>query len=164
MLQMMPQQYDGYCRTTVCYNHTHATAHEISTLSYVTAICKHTRLFLLGIDAHKMHNVRQQSPSCVPSCCITGQTALTVIAYLKPYQTVLHCKMLKWPPHEVIFTGGVLQAQRFLALVLLPHVRNDIQEHKRCNFALFQAMKKATYKPDAFFKVSHTLRVFAQLR
>lgn len=50
-----------------------------------------------------------------------------------------------------------MQAQRFLALVLLPHVRHDIEENKRCHFALFQAMKKATYKPDAFFKVSKIL-------
>ena len=50
-----------------------------------------------------------------------------------------------------------LQAQRFLALVLLPHVRQDIEENQRCHFALFQAMKKATYKPDAFFKVNHYL-------
>ena len=47
-----------------------------------------------------------------------------------------------------------LQAQRFLALVLLPKVRQDIEDNKRCHFALFQAMKKATYKPDAFFKVN----------
>lgn len=47
----------------------------------------------------------------------------------------------------------LLQAQRFLALVLLPKVRQDIEDNKRCHFALFQAMKKATYKPDAFFKV-----------
>ena len=47
-----------------------------------------------------------------------------------------------------------LQAQRFLALVLLPHVRRDIEENKRCHFALYQALKKAAYKPDAFFKVS----------
>ena len=48
---------------------------------------------------------------------------------------------------------GCVQAQRFLALVLLPKVRQDIEDNKRCHFALFQAMKKATYKPDAFFKV-----------
>ncbi len=46
-----------------------------------------------------------------------------------------------------------MQAQRFLALVLLPHVRRDIEENKRCHFALYQALKKAAYKPDAFFKV-----------
>jgi essential nuclear protein 1 len=44
-------------------------------------------------------------------------------------------------------------AQRFLALVLLPRVRRDISEHKRLHFALFQALKKATYKPGAFYKV-----------
>lgn len=44
-------------------------------------------------------------------------------------------------------------AQRFLALVLLPRVRRDIAEHKRLHFALFQALKKATYKPGAFYKV-----------
>ena len=38
------------------------------------------------------------------------------------------------------------QAQRFLALVLLPAVRNDIRENHRLHFALFQALKKATYK------------------
>ena len=58
---------------------------------------------------------------------------------------------------KVLLSPCVLQAQRFLALVLLPHVRQDIEENKRCHFALFQAMKKATYKPDAFFKVSHHL-------
>lgn len=44
-------------------------------------------------------------------------------------------------------------AQRFLALVLLPRVREDIRVNKRLHFALFQAMKKAAYKPGAFYKV-----------
>jgi essential nuclear protein 1 len=44
-------------------------------------------------------------------------------------------------------------AQRFLALVLLPAVRRDIAENRRLHFALFQALKKATYKPGAFYKV-----------
>lgn len=44
-------------------------------------------------------------------------------------------------------------AQRFLALVLLPRVRQDIAEHKRLHFALFQALKKSTYKAGAFYKV-----------
>ena len=46
-----------------------------------------------------------------------------------------------------------LQAQRFMATVLLPHVRQDIRANRRLHFALFQALKKATYKPDAFYKV-----------
>ena len=37
--------------------------------------------------------------------------------------------------------------------MLLPAVREDIREHRRLHFALFQALKKAAYKPDAFYKV-----------
>lgn len=44
-------------------------------------------------------------------------------------------------------------AQRFLALVLLPAVRRDVADNKRLHFALFQALRKATYKPGAFYKV-----------
>ena len=44
-------------------------------------------------------------------------------------------------------------AQRFLALVLLPRIRDDIHENKCLHFALFQAMRKAAYKPGAFYKV-----------
>ena len=66
----------------------------------------------------------------------------------------------EWSPHAVyqatrLFVSNLnaRMAQRFLALVLLPHVREDIRAHRRLHFALYQAMKKATYKPDAFFKV-----------
>lgn len=44
-------------------------------------------------------------------------------------------------------------AQRFLALVLLPRLRRDIKEQHKLHMALFMAMKKATYKPGAFYKV-----------
>ena len=64
-----------------------------------------------------------------------------------------------WSPHAAyqatrLFVSSLNArlAQRFLALVLLPHVRQDIWEHRRLHFALFQAMKKAAYKPDAFYK------------
>lgn len=43
-------------------------------------------------------------------------------------------------------------AQRFYGLVLLPRVRADIQESKRLNYHLYQALRKAIYKPAAFFK------------
>eukprot|EP00941_MAST-03F_sp_MAST-3F-sp1_P003755 g3755.t1 len=43
-------------------------------------------------------------------------------------------------------------AQRFFNLVLLPRVRNDIFEHKKLNFHLYVSLKKAMYKPAAFFK------------
>ena len=66
----------------------------------------------------------------------------------------------QWSAHAVfqatrLFVSNLnaRMAQRFLALVLLPHFRTDIQTNRRLHHALFQALRKATYKPDAFFKV-----------
>ncbi|KAK5969713.1 hypothetical protein GCK32_005406 [Trichostrongylus colubriformis] len=42
--------------------------------------------------------------------------------------------------------------QRFYNLVLLPRLRDDIDEFKKLNFHLYQALCKAMYKPAAFFK------------
>ncbi|VDN94525.1 unnamed protein product [Brugia pahangi] len=42
--------------------------------------------------------------------------------------------------------------QRFYNLILLPRLRDDIAEYKKLNFHLFQALNKAVYKPQAFFK------------
>ena len=43
-------------------------------------------------------------------------------------------------------------AQRFFYLILLPRLRDDIAEYKRLNFHLYQALRKALFKPGAFFK------------
>ncbi|KAK4879645.1 hypothetical protein RN001_007791 [Aquatica leii] len=43
-------------------------------------------------------------------------------------------------------------AQRFYNLVLLPRVRDDITEYKRLNFHLYQALRKALFKPGSFMK------------
>ncbi|XP_060600528.1 bystin-like isoform X2 [Ruditapes philippinarum] len=53
-----------------------------------------------------------------------------------------------------IFTSNLnaKMAQRFFNLVLLPRIRDDISEYKRLNFHLYQALKKALFKPAAFFK------------
>lgn len=66
-----------------------------------------------------------------------------------------------WSPHATyqatrMFVSNLnaKMAQRFMNLVLLPHVRMDIRENRRLHHALFQALKKAAYKPDAFYKVS----------
>lgn len=42
--------------------------------------------------------------------------------------------------------------QRFLEMVVLEKVREDIYENKKLNVQLFNALKKALYKPAAFFK------------
>lgn len=43
-------------------------------------------------------------------------------------------------------------AQRFLCTVLLPAVRDDISQNKKLNYHLYMALKKALFKPGAFFK------------
>ena len=43
-------------------------------------------------------------------------------------------------------------AQRFYNLILLPAVRDDIASNKRLNYHLYRSLKKACYKPAAFFK------------
>ena len=43
-------------------------------------------------------------------------------------------------------------AQRFFNLVLYPRIRDDISEYKRLNYHLYLALKKALFKPAAFFK------------
>lgn len=88
--------------------------------------------------------------------------AFKIIPNLRNWEEVLYLTDPEgWSSHAVyaatkIFVSNLNArlAQRFLALVLLPRVRADIAEHKRLHFALFQALKKATYKPGAFFKVS----------
>ncbi|XP_053101267.1 bystin isoform X1 [Hemicordylus capensis] len=53
-----------------------------------------------------------------------------------------------------IFSSNLKQrmAQRFYNLVLLPRVRDDIAEYKLLNFHLYMALKKALFKPGAWFK------------
>ncbi|KAI9506779.1 Bystin-domain-containing protein [Coemansia spiralis] len=44
------------------------------------------------------------------------------------------------------------QAQKFLNLVVLDRARDDIAENKKLNYHLYMSLKKALYKPAAFFK------------
>lgn len=86
--------------------------------------------------------------------------AFKVIPNLKNWEEILFLTDPdQWSPHAVyqatrlfISNLNAKMAQRFLALVLLPAVRFDIRENRRLHFALFQALKKATYKPGAFYK------------
>lgn len=63
-----------------------------------------------------------------------------------------------WTPNAVyaatkIFISSQPEtAQHFLQVVLLDRVRADIQETRKLNVHLFDALKKALYKPAAFFK------------
>lgn len=53
-----------------------------------------------------------------------------------------------------IFTANLKEkmAQRFFNLILLPRIRDDIDTYHRLNFHLFQALRKALFKPGAFMK------------
>lgn len=43
-------------------------------------------------------------------------------------------------------------AQRFYNLVLLPRIRDDLAEYKKLNMHLYNALKRALFKPAAFMK------------
>uniref|UniRef100_A0A0N5AFQ7 Bystin n=1 Tax=Syphacia muris TaxID=451379 RepID=A0A0N5AFQ7_9BILA len=47
---------------------------------------------------------------------------------------------------------SVHMCQRFYMYVLLPRIRDDIDEYKKLNYHLYQALHKAMYKPQAFVK------------
>mmetsp|Transcript_1829 Transcript_1829/g.4688 ORF Transcript_1829/g.4688 Transcript_1829/m.4688 type:complete len:537 (+) Transcript_1829:51-1661(+) len=86
--------------------------------------------------------------------------AFKIIPNLKNWEDVLYLTDPdKWSPHAMfqatkLFVSNLNArlAQRFLALVLLPRIRQEIREKQRLHLALFMAMKKATYKPGAFYK------------
>lgn len=43
-------------------------------------------------------------------------------------------------------------AQRFFNIILLPRLRDDITEYKKLNFHMYNALKRALYKPGAFYR------------
>uniref|UniRef100_A0A1A9ZF57 Bystin n=1 Tax=Glossina pallidipes TaxID=7398 RepID=A0A1A9ZF57_GLOPL len=53
-----------------------------------------------------------------------------------------------------VFSSVLSQAmaQRFYNLVLLPRIRDDLCEYKRLNVHLYNALKRALFKPAAFMK------------
>jgi len=86
--------------------------------------------------------------------------AFKVVPRLNHWEYVLHITNPdKWSAAAVfqatrIFSSSlnVKMAQRFYFYVLYPRVRDDIEYYKRLNFHLFMALKKALFKPAAFFK------------
>lgn len=43
-------------------------------------------------------------------------------------------------------------AQRFYNIILLPRLRDEIAEYKKLNFHMYTALKRALYKPGAFYR------------
>lgn len=65
----------------------------------------------------------------------------------------------EWSPHAMwaavrMFVSGMNEkmSQRFFNIVLLPCIRDAISQNKKLHFALYMSLKKALYRPAAFFK------------
>ena len=86
--------------------------------------------------------------------------AFKIIPSLSNWEDVLYLTHPEqWSPSAMfvatrLFASNLnaAMAQRFFSLVLLPRVRQDIRSQKRLHFALYQSIKKALYKPSAFYK------------
>lgn len=86
--------------------------------------------------------------------------AFKVIPSLSNWEQILYLtRPDMWTPHAMfaatrIFASNLnpKMAQRFYNLVLLDAVRADIQSNKKLNYHYFMSLKKAVYKPAAFFK------------
>uniref|UniRef100_A0A1J3IZN6 Bystin n=1 Tax=Noccaea caerulescens TaxID=107243 RepID=A0A1J3IZN6_NOCCA len=84
--------------------------------------------------------------------------AFVLITKMQRWEDVLYLtEPEKWSPNAMFQATRILahhlkesQIQRFYNFVLLPRVREDIKKNKRLHFALYQALKKALYKPAAF--------------
>ena len=86
--------------------------------------------------------------------------AFKVIPSLSNWEQVLYLTRPDlWTPHAMyaatrIFASNLSPklAQRFYYLVLLDAVRADIYQQKKLNYHYYISLKKAVYKPAAFFK------------
>ncbi|KAI1811744.1 Bystin-domain-containing protein [Poronia punctata] len=64
----------------------------------------------------------------------------------------------QWTPNAVLAATRLFVSSKpvvvrsFLNMILLDHVRDNIAETKKLNVHLFDALRKALYKPAAFFK------------
>ncbi|XP_031825525.1 bystin [Nomia melanderi] len=86
--------------------------------------------------------------------------AFKIIPTLRNWEQILYITdPPKWSAAAMyqatrIFASNLKEkmAQRFYNLVLLPRIRDDLVEYKRLNFHLYQALRKALFKPAGFMK------------
>ncbi|KAG7208630.1 hypothetical protein KM043_014837 [Ampulex compressa] len=86
--------------------------------------------------------------------------AFKIIPNLRNWEQILYITdPPKWSAASMyqatrIFASNLKEkmAQRFYNLVLLPRIRDDLAEYKRLNFHLYQALRKALFKPAGFMK------------
>ena len=86
--------------------------------------------------------------------------AFKIIPSLPAWEDILYITDPEmWTPHATlaatrIFVSNLKPAQveRFFQLVLLDKIRDEIRDSKKLNTHTYEAIKKAIYKPSAFFK------------
>lgn len=86
--------------------------------------------------------------------------AFNIIPALSNWEEILFLtRPYEWSPGAVraatrVFASNLNHhlAQRYFSIVLYPRVRDDINDHKKLNWHLYMALKKALWKPDAFYK------------
>ncbi|KAI5854412.1 Bystin-domain-containing protein [Tricharina praecox] len=85
--------------------------------------------------------------------------AFKIIPSLKNWEPILFItRPDKWTPNacyeamKLFAAQKSSQTQKFLSLILLDRVRDEIHESKKLNVHLYNSIKKSLYKPAAFFK------------
>ncbi len=86
--------------------------------------------------------------------------ALKMLPHIRDWENILWItRPDTWSPTATyactrIFASNLnaKMAQRFYNLVLLEKCRDDIREHNKLNYHLYMALKKALFKPAAFYK------------
>jgi essential nuclear protein 1 len=86
--------------------------------------------------------------------------ALKMLPHLKNWENVLWLtRPDEWSPAATyastrIFASNLNEkmAQRFMNLVLLEKCRDDIRKNRKLNYYYYLAIRKALYKPSAFYK------------
>ena len=86
--------------------------------------------------------------------------AFKIIPSLNNWEDILYLtRPDQWSPNAYYEATRLLvsnlkarQCQRFMTDILLPRVRDDVYASKKLNYHLYMALKKALYKPAAFFK------------
>jgi len=86
--------------------------------------------------------------------------AIKILPLLTDWEEILYLtRPDAWSPQAVrmitrIFASNFNEkpAQKFYYAVLLPQLRGDIRKNQKLNWHIYMALKKAVYKPAAFYK------------
>lgn len=86
--------------------------------------------------------------------------AFKIVPTLRNWQDVLYVTdPAGWSPNAIyegtkmfVSNQQAKEAQKFIQMVLLERFKEEIEEKKTLNYHVYRSLKKALYKPSAFFK------------